>query len=149
MASVNFVNERKTLDALPGANLRDIAVRSGIQLDAPLARIFHLNVGAGPLNIVSASDVVSVEGKGVNNRSEKEEAILRGRFLRKYRVTPDMRLASQVSVTGDIVVRTRTRREMDANLTKEQVGYLAVVSGFAVVMLVMFVLVGLDLVKKM
>jgi hypothetical protein len=149
MASVNFVNEGKTLDALPGANLREIALRSGIQLDSPLFRIFHLDIQAGPLKVLTASDVVAVEGKGVSNRSEEEEEALGGRFLRKYKVTPEMRLASQVSITGDVAVRTRVRREMNTILTRKQVGYLALISGFAIVMLLMFLLVGLDLVKKM
>jgi len=46
-------------------------------------------------------------------------------------------------------VQTGVRRELDAGRTKEQTGYLAVVSVFAVIMLVMFVLLGLDLVKEM
>ncbi len=149
MASVSFVREGKSLDALPGANLRQIALRSGIQFESPLSRIFHLNVNGGPLKIFSASDVVIVEGKGVNSRSEEEERALSGRFLRKFKVPATMRLASQVTVTGDVVVRTGIRRELDRELTKEQTGYLAVVSVFAIVMLAMFVLLGLDLVKEM
>jgi hypothetical protein len=149
MASVNFVNEGKTLDALPGANLREIALRSGIQLDHPLLRIFYLNLKAGPLKIFSASDVVLVDGKGVDNRLEEGEKALSGRFLRKFKMTPGMRLASQVSITGDVAVRTRVRREVDAKLTKEQTGYLALVSSFGIVMLLMLLLVGLDIVKKM
>ncbi|HTP12831.1 MAG TPA: hypothetical protein VMM37_04355 [Bacteroidota bacterium] len=149
MAAVSFVNEGRSLDALPGSNLRAIAHQSGIQIASPFSRIFHLNVKAGPVKVFSASDVVIVEGKGVNNRSEEEEKALGGRFLRKYKVPATMRLASQVTITGDVVVQTGVRRELDAGRTKEQTGYLAVVSVFAVIMLVMFVLLGLDLVKEM
>ncbi len=149
MASVNFLNEAKTFDVLPGTKLRDVALQSGIQLDGPLHRVFHVNVEIGPFRLFSASDVVEVEGKGVNTRSEEEGRALAGRFLRRFKVTPDLRLASQIVVTGDVAVRTRVQREIDRKETREQAGYLALISGFTVTMLLMLALVGLDLVKKM
>ncbi len=149
MASVNFVNEGKTLDVLPGTNLRDIALRSGVGLDSLFRRIVHVNVKVGPLQILSASDVVEIEGKGVNNRSEDEEKALEGRLLRRFKIRPSLRLASQVLITGDVSVRTKVRREVDKELTREQAGYVVLISGFTILMLFMFTLVGLDLVKKM
>jgi hypothetical protein len=149
MASIYFVNERKTLDALPGANLRDLALQSGIPLYRTLQRVFHLNLELGPLNIFSASDIVEVEGKGVNSRSDEEAKALEGRLLTRYKVTPNLRIASQVRITGDISVKTLVARELDKKLTKEQLGYFAVLTGFAIVILFMLMLVGLDLVKKM
>ncbi|HEY6950970.1 MAG TPA: hypothetical protein VI758_01115 [Bacteroidota bacterium] len=149
MASINFVNEHKILDALPGTNLRDLALQAGIPLDKPIQRIVHFNVRLGPLNLFPASDTVEIDGKGVNARSEQEEHALAGRFLARYKVTPTLRLASQVTVTGDISVRTGAARELDKQMTKQRVGYLAVVASFALIMLVMFALIGLDLVKKM
>jgi len=149
MASVYFVNERKTLDALPGANLRQVALQAGIPLYKALQRIFHVNVRLGPIKIFSASDTVEIEGKGVNNRADGEAKALEGHFLAKYKVTPNLRIASQVTVTGDIAVKTLVTRELDKKLTKEWLGYIAVVTSFALIVLVMFALVGLDLVKKM
>lgn len=149
MASVNFVNEGKTLDVLPGTNLRDIALRSGVGLDGLFRRIVHVNVKVGPLQILSASDVVEIEGKGVNNRSVHEEKALEGRLLRRFKIRPSLRLASQVLITGDVSVRTKVRREVDKKLTRAQAGYVVLISGFTIVMLFMFALVGLDLVKKM
>jgi hypothetical protein len=149
MASITFINERKTLDALPGANLRDLALRSGIPLYKTFQRIFHINFKLGPLNIFSASDVVEVEGKGVNNRSDAEVKALEGRFLPRYKLTPNLRIASQVVITGDASVKTFVVRELDKKMTKEQLGYFAVLAGFALVMVFMVALVGLDLVKKM
>ncbi len=149
MASVNFVNEGKMLDALPGTNLRDVALRSGIQLDSPVRRVFHVNVKFGPLKLFSGSDVVQIDGKGVNSRSEEEEKALGGRLLKRFKISPAERLASQVVVTGDIVVRTRVNREVDKKQTREQVGYAALMTGFAALMLFMFALVGLDLIKRM
>ncbi len=149
MASVHFIREGKTLDVLPGTNLRSVAVQSGIALEHPIRRVFRANVHAGPFRIFSSSDVVGIEGKGVNIRSEEEEHALGGRFLKRYKVTPALRLASQVFVTGDITVRTRMEREIDRKGTREQAGYLALVSGFALLMILMLAMAGLDLVKKM
>lgn len=149
MASVNFVNERKSLDALPGTNLRDLALQAGIPMYRTFQRIFHFNLKLGPLNLFSASDLVEIEGKGVNSRSDEELKALEGRLLAKYKVGPSLRIASQVIVTGDISVKTLAAREIDKQRTKEGLGYLAVVTGFALLMLVMMALVGLDLVKKM
>lgn len=149
MASIYFVNERKTLDALPGTNLRVLALQSGIPLYKPLQRILHINLKVGPLNIFSASDTVEIEGKGVNARSDEEERALAGRFFAKYKITPNFRIASQVTLSGDIAVKTLVARELDWHLTRQRVGYLAVIIGFAAIMLAMFALIGLDLVKKM
>jgi len=149
MPSIYFVNERKTLDALPGANLRDLAMQAGIPLYRTVQRILHLNLRLGPLNIFTASDVVEIEGKGVNNRSDEEAKALEGRVLSKYKLNPNLRLASQVTVSGDISVRTLATRELDRKLTRQWLGYVAVVTTFLVLMVVMLALVGLDLVKKM
>jgi hypothetical protein len=147
MASINFVNERKTLDALPGTNLRDVALQAGIPLYGTLQRVFHLHVRLGPLNVFTASDIVEIDGKGVNNRSEQEEKALEGRFIGKYKVTPNLRIASQVVVSGDVSVKTRAARELDKKLTRQRVGFLAVVTCFGLIMLAILALVGLDLVK--
>ena len=149
MASINFVDERKTLDALPGTNLRELALQSGIPLYKTFQRVFHFNLSLGPIKIFSSSDIVDIDGKGVNGRTDEEAKALEGRFLAKYKVTPSLRIASQVTITGDISVKTLVVRELDRKLTKERLGYLALVSSFAILMLLMFALVGLDLVKKM
>jgi hypothetical protein len=149
MASIVFVNERKTLNALPGTNLRELALQAGIPLYRPFQRIAHINLKIGPLNIFSASDVVEIDGKGVNNRSDEEAKALEGRLLAKYKMTPALRIASQVTITGDVSVKTLVTRELDKKLTKERLGYLALVTSFAILILFMFALVGLDLVKKM
>jgi hypothetical protein len=149
MASIIFVNERKTLDALPGTNLRELALQAGIPLYGTFQRIAHINLKIGPLNIFSASDMVEIDGKGVSNRSDEEAKALEGRLLVRYKTTPNLRIASQVTITGDVSVRTLVTREMDKKLTKERLGYLAVVISFAILILFMFTLVGLDLVKKM
>jgi hypothetical protein len=149
MASINFINERKTLDALPGTNLQELALQSGIPLYRTFQRVFHFNLKLGPMRFFSSSDIVEIEGKGGGVRSEEETKALEGRFLAKYKVTPNLRIASQVSITGDCSVKTLGVRELDRKLTKERLAYLVLVTSFAILMLFMFALVGLDLVKKM
>lgn len=147
MPAVHFLTERKSIEVLPGTNLRQAALRSGIQLYSTLHRVFHLNLNLGPISFPCASDVVEiVEGKGVNPRTPEEEALIAGRLL-KRKVTPAMRLACQVQVTGDISVRTLVTREFDKDATKGSVGYIAVLGVFLLLMLVIFGLMALDLVK--
>ncbi len=149
MPAVHFVNEHKSIDVLPGANLRKAALMSGIQLYEPFNRVFHLNIKAGPVSLPCASDVVEIlDGKGVNPRSPDEERLIAGRLL-KRKVTPAMRLACQVQVNGDISVKTMPVRELDKEETKRSVGYIAVVTVFLILMAGMFGIMALDLVKKL
>ena len=149
MPAVYFINERKTLDVLPGTNLRKVSLQSGIPLFSTVGRVLQFNLSIGPLKLFSASDIVQIEGKGVNARSEEEENVLSGRFATKYKITSTERLASQVTVTGDIVVRTRTQREIDAKLTREQRGYIGLLAGFTLMIVAVLALVGLDLIKML
>ena len=149
MPAVHFINEHKSIDVLPGANLRKAALRSGIQLYSPLHRVFHLNLRLGPISLPCSSDVVEIiEGKGVNARTLDEEMLIGGRLI-KHKVAPSMRLACQVVVNGDITVRTLPYREMDAEGTKKTVAYLAVVGAFLILMLGIFGMMALDLVKAL
>jgi len=149
MAAVHFINEHKSIDVLPGANLRKAALLSGVQLYSPLHRVFHLNLKLGPVSLPCSSDVVEiVDGKGVNARTPDEETLIAGRLI-KHKVTPSMRLACQVIVNGDITVRTLPERELDVEGTKNTVGYLAVAVVFLILMLGMFGLMALDLVKAL
>lgn len=147
MPAIHFLTDRKSIDVLPGTNLRKAALRSGIQLYSPLHRLLHLNVVLGPISFPCSSDVVEiVDGKGVNPRTPEEETLIAGRLL-KRKVTPSMRLACMVQVNGDISVRTLPAREIDKDATKGSIGYLAVLGAFLLLMLVIFGMMALDLVK--
>jgi ferredoxin len=147
MPAIYFENEHKSLDVLPGTNLRKAALKSGIKLYNPLSRVFHVNVNLGSLKLPCSSDIIElVDGKGVNPRSPAEEKVLQGRIL-KRKLTPNLRLACQVQVSGDVRVRTRPAVEIDREETKRNLGFLAVLGAFGFIMLVIFILLGLDLVK--
>lgn len=147
MPTIRFINDHKSIDVLPGTNLRKAALKAGIGLAGPLHRFIRINLQAGPLSIPCTSDVVEItEGKGVNARTPDEERLIGGRIL-KRKVLPTHRLACQVQVTGDISVRTRPTRELDIEETKQHVGYFAALGLFTLIMVLTFALMGLDLVK--
>ncbi len=148
MPVINFENEHRVINVLPGTNLRKAALKAGVQLYAPIHRVFHVNLDLGPVGIHSSTDVVElVEAKGVNARTEQEEMLVAGRFL-KRKVLPGHRLASQVVVNGDVTVRTMPKRELDMEATKHNLGFLAAVGVFFLFTLALFAVLGLELVKK-
>src|SRR5574341_381314 len=107
MPAIHFINEHKSLDVLPGTNLRSAALKSGIHLYKPFFRVFHLNLNVGPLKFPCASDVIEVvDGKGASARTPEEENALSGRWILKRKITPNYRLACQVVVNGDVTVKT-------------------------------------------
>jgi len=147
MPAIHFLTDRKSIDVLPGTNLRKAALRGGVQLYNPLHRLLHFNLALGPVSLPCSSDVVEiVDGKGVNPRTPEEEKLIAGRLI-KRKVTPTMRLACQVQVNGDISVRTLLTREIDKDATKGSVGYLAVLGAFLLLMLGIFGMMALDLVN--
>ncbi|MEX2089127.1 MAG: hypothetical protein WEB62_05110 [Bacteroidota bacterium] len=148
MPAVSFEKEYVSLDLLPGSNLRQAALRSGIHLYAPLWRVLHANIDLGLLKFPCAGDVVEIEGKGVNARTEDEELLIAGRYLIKRKVTANLRLACAVTVTGDIKVKTLPARELDRVETKRAIQYAAVISAFLLGMGVIMVMIALDLVQK-
>lgn len=149
MPAIQFVNEQKSLEVLPGMNLHTAALKSGIALYSPIQRLLHLNVNIGPIKFPCGSDIVEiVDGKGTNSRSPEEEKIISGRFLIKRKVLPVHRLACQVQVTGDVTVRTRPKLEVDVEETKVKMGYYLIFAVFTALMLLTLALIGLDLVRK-
>ncbi len=147
MPTIHFLNDHKSVDVLPGANLRQAALKAGVGLANPIQRFLRINVKLGPVNIPCTSDVVEiVEGKGVNARTPDEERLIGGRIV-KRKVAPSHRLACQVQVTGDITVRTRLSREIDLEETKRHAGYFGALGLFTLIMVLTFAVMGLDLVK--
>ena len=150
MPAIHFLNEHKSLDVLPGTNLRKAALKSGIHLYKPLHRVFHFNLDLGPLKFPCGSDIVEiVEGKGINARTPAEEGVITGRWLLQRKVAPNYRLACQIVVNGDMTVKTMPKLEVDPKATKARFGFIAVVGGFLLMMAVILTLIGLDLVKKL
>ena len=148
MPAIRFENDHKALDVLPGTNVRTAALKSGVHLYSPFFRVFHLNISSGPINFPCGADVVEVvEAKGLNARSPEEEELISGRFFIKRKVTPNLRLACQMNVNGDVTVRTLPKLVVDRDATRQRIGFLSVVGGFFLAMALLFAVIGLDLVK--
>ena len=148
MPVINFENEHRVLNVLPGSNLRKTAMKAGVQLYKPLNRVFHVNIEAGPLSIHSTSDVVEVvQAKGINARSDEETNLVEGRFV-KWDISPNHRLASHVIVNGDMTIRTMPERTINWKATKMNIGYLTAVGIFFLFSAFLFLVLGLDMIKK-
>jgi len=148
MPVIDFENEHRVLNVLPGTNLRKAALKAGVQLYKPLNRVFHVNLELGPIALHSTSDVVEVvQAKGIKARTEEEQNLVEGRFL-KWELSPSHRLASQVIVNGDITVRTMPKRTINWAATRTNLGFLAAVGIFFVFSIFLFLIMGLDLIKK-
>ncbi|MGB2869531.1 MAG: hypothetical protein WBD36_13835 [Bacteroidota bacterium] len=149
MPAIHFEKDHKSFNVLPGTNLRKAALQGGIHLYGAFHRVFHLNLDLGPLRFPCGSDIVEVEGKGMNARTEEEEAVIAGRWLFKRKVAPSHRLACMLQVNGDITVKTLPYLEIDKGATKARAGFLGVILGFLLLMGGIMLLIGLDLVKKL
>ena len=148
MPVVRFERENKAINVLPGTNLRQVALKSGVELYSPLQRVVHIRANVGEIHIPCASDVVEVEGKGVNVRTEEEELLVAGRLLPKYKVQPNHRLACLVSVNGDITVKTLPLREVDRANTSLHAKFYAFTAAFSLFILALLLVLGLDIAGK-
>jgi hypothetical protein len=148
MPVVRFERENKALNVLPGTNLRQVALKAGVELYAPLQRVVHIRAHVGDFHIPCASDVVEIEGKGMNGRTEEEELLVAGRLLPKYKVQPNHRLACLVNVTGDISVRTMPLREVDKANTNLHAKFYAFTTVFSLFILGLLLVLGLDIAGK-
>jgi hypothetical protein len=148
MPVVRFERENKAINVLPGTNLRQVALKSGVELYSPLQRVVHIRANVGDFHIPCASDVVEIEGKGTNARSEEEELLVVGRLLPKYKVQPNHRLACMVSINGDITVKTLPLREVDSANTSLHRKFYAFAAAFTLFILALLAVLGLDMAGK-
>lgn len=115
MPKVTFVKEKKTVEVEPGANLRKVAMREGVQLYWGPHKYFNCMGFAG-----CASCRVSIT-KGVENLDppgwwEKFRLMMPDTGMANLGHENDMRLACQLQVNGDISVETQP----DGNLYGER-----------------------------
>ena len=109
MPKIKFVKEKKEVEVEPGANLRKVALREGIEIYPGLHKYFPFNChGFGHC----ASCKVHVT-KGLDNVSpqgffEKLRLLLGPlTFFARLGHEKDLRLACQTRVNGDIEVETQ------------------------------------------
>ncbi|MBC8285525.1 MAG: (2Fe-2S)-binding protein [Nitrospinae bacterium] len=94
MLKVHFEKENRTLEVEEGENLREAAIRNKLSIYPHVTKILNCR-GRG---LCTACTVQVLSGK-IEPRNETETDKL-------GKKPDDFRMACQVSVTGDIVVRT-------------------------------------------
>lgn len=107
MPTVNFVNEKKTVEVPSGANLRQEAMKAGVQLYPGIHRIFNCQ----GLGLCCSCRVVVKKGlENCNSQGAFEKLSLLTNplgFFARIGHEKDLRLACQMRVTGDIEVETK------------------------------------------
>ena len=97
MLEVTFEKQKRTLKVEPGTNLREAAIAAKLGIYAHIFKILNCR-GRG----LCASCRVEIVSGQVPERNEVENKNL-DRALKK---NPDLRLACQISVEDNLVVRT-------------------------------------------
>ena len=97
MLEINFENHNRTLKVEPGANLREAAIAGKLSIYPNIKKILNCR-GRG---LCSSCKVEIVSGE-VADRNEIENTNL-AKALKK---NPNLRLACQISVEDNLVVRT-------------------------------------------
>jgi ferredoxin len=111
MPKVTLVNEKKELEVVPGANLRDEIRKAGVQVN-----FYPIDTSSGQLGRYlncfghgTCGTCKVLVKKGMENLSAKGvlEKFTLGRMLTGIGFEDEMRLACQVRVNGDCTIETR------------------------------------------
>ncbi|MEZ6124148.1 MAG: 2Fe-2S iron-sulfur cluster-binding protein [Planctomycetaceae bacterium] len=107
MPKINFVNEKVTVDAQPGENIRAAARRSGVQLySGPHKVVNCMGLGTcGSCNVIVKNGSDHCSRKGLKELLMKWLNPLLGLKILSN-PDKDVRLACQAKVNGDIEVET-------------------------------------------
>lgn len=97
MLEINFENHNRTLKVEPGTNLRDAAIAGKLGIYAHIFKLLNCR-GRG----MCASCRVEIISGQVPERNEAENNNLSGALKKN----PNLRLACQISVEDNLVVRT-------------------------------------------
>ena len=144
MPVVEFVKEGKRYDVPPGTNLRKYALKCQIPVYKGINRLLNCRGH----RLCGTCRVELLDGKGIPARTPAEEDTLIGKLLLAKKLTPNLRLACQVTVNGDVRVMTRPNVELDKELTKQRIILSGIFLGFGLVFLLMFGMIFFDLLKK-
>ncbi len=143
MPIVTFVREGKRLDVPVGANLRKVALKAGL----PIYKGKDILLNCRGNMLCGTCRLEVLDKKNVSARSSLERLTLRGRFLIARKVPDTLRLSCQVTVNGDITVRTQPEVEFDKEETKTRFVLVGIFGFFGLVILAILVILGLEIVK--
>ena len=143
MPVVTFHHEHRAFEAEPGTNLRQLMLK----VNVPPYQGFDQLLNCRGHNFCGTCAVEVVDGKGASPRGKDEEATLMGTLAIVRSVEKNVRLACQMAVSGDMVVKTHPVRPIDREKTKERFALLGIVSFFLLAFLGIFAFMVLDMIK--
>lgn len=111
MPTVTFVNEKKTIEVPPGANLRKEAIKAGVQMHPFPHNLFIANChGLGLCNscrVIVKKGLENCSPVGVIEQISKSNPMNPMALDSKICHDANLRLACQLRVNGDIEVETK------------------------------------------
>lgn len=144
MPVITLANENKTIEVPVGANLRHALLNNGVSPYIGIAKLINCR----GFELCGTCRVEVVDGKGASARKDDEEQTLISStpfYARK--IEKNIRLACQVSVTGDLMVKTYPKVELDRERTKEMMIKSGISAGFLLLFGLFFLAMFLDMIK--
>jgi len=144
MPVVTFHNEYRSVDVEPGTNLRRLMRRVGVTPYRGLAMLTNCRGH----NFCGTCAVEIVDGKGLAAPTDDELSTLGGNLLVARTVGKNVRLACQLKVNGDMVVKTHPVRPVDRQGTKQRIALFGLAAAFCVVFLGVLLFLFFDMFKR-
>ncbi len=144
MPVITLANENKTIEVPAGTNLRRALLNNGVSPYIGIAKLINCR----GFELCGTCRVEVVDGKGASPRREDEEQTLISStpfYARK--IEKNIRLSCQVSVTGDINVKTRPLVELDRARTIEMLIKSGISATFLLLFGLFFLAMFLDMIK--
>ena len=144
MPVITLANENKTIEVPVGANLRRALLNNGVSPYIGIAKLINCR----GFELCGTCRVEVVDGKGASPRREDEEQTLISStpfYARK--IEKNIRLSCQVSVTGDIKVKTSPVVELDRARTIEMMIKSGISAAFLLLFGIFFLAMFLDMIK--
>ena len=144
MPVITLANENTTVEVPVGANLRRVLLNNGVSPYIGLAKLINCR----GFELCGTCRVEVVEGKGASPRKDDEEQTLISStpfYARK--IEKNIRLSCQVSVTGDMTVKTYPKVEIDRERTREMMIKSGISALFLLLFGLFFLAMLLDMIK--
>ena len=144
MPVITLANENKTIEVPVGTNLRRALLNNGVSPYIGIAKLINCR----GFELCGTCRVEVVDGKGASPRREDEEQTLISStpfYARK--IEKNIRLSCQVSVTGDINVKTHPVVALDRERTIEMMIKSGISAAFLLLFGLFFLAMFLDMIK--
>lgn len=144
MPVITLANENRTIEVPVGANLRHALLNNAVSPYIGIAKLINCR----GFELCGTCRVEVVDGKGASARKDDEEQTLISStpfYARK--IEKNIRLSCQVSVTGDLTVKTYPKVELDRERTREMMIKSGISAVFLFLFGLFFLVMLLDMIK--